>query len=103
MVSFTPEVKFLLTWFFNDPLLYFRSGSDISELVKQKLYCRYEDERVDQFSLGPKEYLKQLVPPTEEVQVTTPGLPAHLMPRSALRRLPLHDCVKAVMINGNLG
>lgn len=60
----------------------------------------YEDEHVDRFNLGPKEYLKQLVPPTEEVQVTTPGLPAYLMSRAALSSLPLHDCVKTIMLNG---
>lgn len=79
---------------------FFRFGSERSEFDMRKMYCMYEDEHVDQFSLGPKEYLSQLVPPTEEVQATTPGLPAHLMSRSALISLPLHDRVKTVMING---
>lgn len=62
----------------------------------------YEDEHIDQFNLDPNEYLKQLVPPTEEVQSVTPGLPSHLMSRSALSSLPLHDRVKIVMMNGRL-
>ncbi|XP_042222970.1 DNA-directed RNA polymerase III subunit RPC5-like isoform X2 [Homarus americanus] len=81
---------------------YHKYGSERSEFELRKLYCMYEDEHVDQFSLAPKEYLSQLVPPTEEVQLTTPGLPAHLMSRSALTALPLHDRVKTVMINAGV-
>ncbi|XP_071552777.1 DNA-directed RNA polymerase III subunit RPC5 isoform X2 [Panulirus ornatus] len=81
---------------------YHKFGSERSEFDMRKMYCMYEDEHVDQFSLGSKEYLSQLVPPTEEVQATTPGLPAHLMSRSALISLPLHDRVKTVMINAGV-
>ena len=80
--------------------LIFRSGGEHSEFEKRKLYCLYEDEHIDQFSLDADEYMKHLVPPTEEVQVVAPGLPAHLMSRSSLAALPLHDRVKTVMVNG---
>ncbi|XP_045609667.2 DNA-directed RNA polymerase III subunit RPC5-like [Procambarus clarkii] len=93
---------FLLRQIRDEPWIevaYNKSGSERSEFELRKLYCMYEDEHVDQFSLGSAEYLSQLVPPTEEVQLATPGLPAHLLSRSALTSLPLHDRVKTVMIN----
>lgn len=77
-----------------------RFGGEHSEFERRKLYCLYEDEHIDQFSLGAAEYMKHLVPPTEEVQVAAPGLPAHLMSRTALASLPLQDRVKTVMVNG---
>lgn len=81
-------------------LSFYRFGGEHSEFERRKLYCLYEEERIDQFSLGAAEYMKHLVPPTEEVQVATPGLPAHLMSRSAFASLPLHDRVRTVMVNG---
>lgn len=81
---------------------YHKYGSERSEFEMRKLYCMYEDEHIDQFNLDPNEYLKQLVPPTEEVQSVTPGLPSHLMSRSALSSLPLHDRVKIVMMNAGV-
>lgn len=81
---------------------YHKYGSDTSEFQLRKLYCMYEDERVDQFNLSPNDYLNQLVPPTEEVKMLTPGLPAHLMSRSGLKSLDLHNHVKTVMVNAGV-
>lgn len=81
---------------------YNKHGSDKSEFESRKLFCMYEDELVDQFSLSSKDYLNQLVPPTEEVKMLTPGLPAHLMSKSGLISLDLHNHVKTVMINAGV-
>ncbi|KAK8387061.1 hypothetical protein O3P69_018014 [Scylla paramamosain] len=96
---------FLLRKIHEEPWIevdYHKSGGEHSEFEKRKLYCLYEDEHIDQFSLNADEYMKHLVPPTEEVQVIAPGLPAHLMSRSALASLPLHDRVKTVMVNAGV-
>lgn len=81
---------------------YHKYGSERSDFEMRKLYCMYEHEHVDQFSLGSQEYLSQLVPPTREVQATASGLPANLISRSALLSLPLHDRVKTVMTNAGV-
>ncbi|XP_068226499.1 uncharacterized protein [Palaemon carinicauda] len=79
--------------------LFLRYGSEKSEFESRQLYCMYEDELVDQFSLSSEDYLNQLVPPTEEVKMLTPGLPTRLMSKSGLISLDLHNHVKTVMIN----
>ncbi|KAK7019779.1 DNA-directed RNA polymerase III subunit RPC5, partial [Halocaridina rubra] len=81
---------------------YHKYGSEYSEFEHRKLYCMYEDEHVDQFNLSPQDYLNQLVPPTEEVKMLTPGLPSHLMCRSGLKSLDLHEHVKTAMINAGV-
>lgn len=80
-----------------------RCGSErASEFEKRKLYCSYEDQQVDQFMLSSKDYLTQLVPPLKEIEVATPGLPAHLMSRAALAALPLHDRCKTIINNAGV-
>lgn len=96
---------FLLRKIHEEPWIevdYHKFGGEHSEFEKRKLYCLYEDEHIDQFSLEATEYMKHLVPPTEEVHITAPGLPAHLMSRAALTSLPLHDRVKTVMVNAGV-
>lgn len=77
-----------------------RFGSERSEFEGNKLHCQYEREHIDQFSFGAREYLRQLVPPTEDGEAPEVGLPFHLLSRSALAALPLQERVKAVMVNG---
>ncbi|KAG0712422.1 DNA-directed RNA polymerase III subunit RPC5 [Chionoecetes opilio] len=96
---------FLLRKIHEEPWIevdYHKFGGEHSDFERRKLYCQYEDEHIDQFSLEPAEYMKHLVPPTEEVQIIAPGLPAHLMSRAALISLPLHDRVKTVMVNAGV-
>lgn len=96
---------FLLRKIHEEPWIevdYHKFGGEHSEFERRKLYCLYEDEHIDQFSLGAAEYMKHLVPPTEEVQIAAPGLPAHLMSRTALASLPLHDRVRTVMVNAGV-
>ncbi|CAL4141700.1 unnamed protein product, partial [Meganyctiphanes norvegica] len=79
-----------------------RCGSESTEFEKRKLYCSYEDQQVDQFMLSSKDYLTQLVPPLKEIEVATPGLPAHLMSRAALAALPLHDRCRTIINNAGV-
>ncbi|KAK3894025.1 hypothetical protein Pcinc_002184 [Petrolisthes cinctipes] len=81
---------------------YHKFGSERSEFEGNKLHCQYEREHIDQFSLGAREYLCQLVPPTEELETPEASLPSHLLSRSALAALPLQERVKAVMVNAGV-
>jgi len=79
-----------------------RCGTEHTEFEKQKLYCSYEDQQGDQFMLSSKDYLTQLVPPLKEIEVATPGLPAHLMSRIVLAALPLHERCRTIINNAGV-
>jgi len=79
-----------------------RCGTEHTEFEKRKLYCNYEDQQIDQFMLTSKDYLTQLVPPLKEIEVATPGLPAHLMSRIVLSALPLHERCRTIINNAGV-
>ncbi|XP_076030838.1 RNA polymerase III subunit E [Oratosquilla oratoria] len=81
---------------------YHKNDSERCEFESRKLYCRFEDEHIDQFTVTSEEYLRMLIPPPTQVEAVPPGLPAQLLSRSALAHLPLHDRVRTIMNNAGV-
>jgi hypothetical protein len=71
----------------------------VLQLERGKLYCTRVDERVNELSLGVKEYMKSLVPEedTEEAAASS-----DVMSRSTLTQLPAVDQVRTLLREGRV-
>ena len=71
----------------------------ILQLERGKLYCTRVDERVNELSLGVKEYMDSLVP-AEEMEHA--DVPSDVTSRSSLTQLPAVDQVRTLLKEGML-
>jgi hypothetical protein len=71
----------------------------VLQLERGKLYCTRVDERVNELSLGAKEYMKNLVPVEEMEQAAASS---DVMSRSSMTQLPAVDQVRTLLREGML-
>jgi hypothetical protein len=69
------------------------------QLERGKLYCTKVDERVNELSLGVKEYMKNLVPAEDMEQEAASS---DVMSRSTLIQMPAVDHVRALLREGRI-
>jgi len=69
------------------------------QLERGKLYCTRVDERVNELSLGVKEYMKNLVPEEEMEQAAASS---DFVSHSSLMQLPVVDQVRTLLREGML-
>lgn len=70
------------------------------QLERGKLYCAKADERVNELSLGVKEYMKYLVPTEETMDTAVLSPSSNVISLSSLRLLPVVDQVRSLLKDG---
>jgi DNA-directed RNA polymerase-3 subunit RPC5 len=83
-------------WFHTE---FHNSCSEKAELERGKLYCTKVDERVNELSLGVKEYMKNLVPVEEMEQA---DVSSDFVSHSSLTQMPAVDKVRTLLREAKL-
>ncbi|XP_069692182.1 DNA-directed RNA polymerase III subunit RPC5 [Periplaneta americana] len=78
-------------WYYTE---FYNAQSEKAELERGKLYCTKPEERVNELSLGVKEYMKYLIPKEEESEESKPSEASAVISLNSLKQLPIVDQVK---------